>query len=121
MKTKVTVPGGSVYLKSGIPARTMATVRLQELPAPHWDAELTLTCLQGLVNRKQPRIYLVHDEVVDRAWLGWYRKQFDIKNKEVRTFEDLLKLYAGESKGYVAFHEEMIHTMNLDHTGCVDL
>ena len=28
------------------------------------------TCLQGLINRKEPRIYYVHDET-DALWLEW--------------------------------------------------
>ena len=47
--------------KSGRLARKLAVMRLEELTSHSWDMQLTLACLQGIVNRKQPRLYLVQD------------------------------------------------------------
>ena len=81
-----------------------------------WEEQLAAACIQGLVNREKPRIYLVHDDVADRKWLDWYRKTYGIRSREVAAFPDLVKAYAGELAGYAVCHEEMIHTMNLAQT-----
>ncbi len=81
-----------------------------------WEEQLTAACLQGLVNRAKPRIYLVHDDVNDRKWLDWYRRTYGIRSRELASFGDLLRAYAGEVDGYAVCHEEMIHTMNIAQT-----
>jgi len=50
---------------------------LQELTSFGWDMKLTLTCLQGIVNRRQPRLYLVQDRY-DELWLEWLRERGDV-------------------------------------------
>jgi hypothetical protein len=40
-----------------------------------------LTCLQGLANRSQPRLYLVHDRY-DELWLEWMRERGDVDRIE---------------------------------------
>jgi len=37
--------------KSKAPARRLSVMRLEELTSHAWDMRLTLTCLQGIVNR----------------------------------------------------------------------
>jgi hypothetical protein len=81
-----------------------------------WEEQFTLACLQGLVNRKEPRIFLVFNDHDDRKWLDIYRKTYGIKAKEAKNVDALLAQYAGEAKGTVLFHEEMIHTMNVAQT-----
>jgi hypothetical protein len=81
-----------------------------------WEEQLTAACLQGLINRERPRIYLVHDDQSDRKWLDWYEKTYEISYEEVEGFDDLLAKYAKKVGGYVVCHEEMIHTMNLAQT-----
>src|SRR5258707_15604118 len=63
--------------KSQPPARKLAAMRLGELTSHDWDMRLTLTCLQGLVNRSQPRLYLVEDRY-DELWLDWLRERGDV-------------------------------------------
>ncbi len=70
--------------KSRPPARTIDAMRLGELTSFAWDMRLTLTCLQGIVNRSQPRLYLVHDRY-DELWLDWLRERGDVD--EVRWLE----------------------------------
>ncbi len=48
-----------------------------------WDLRLTLTCLQGIVNRSQPRLYLVQDNY-DRLWLDWLRRRGDVEGPLAR-------------------------------------
>jgi len=73
-----------VLPKSRPPARTLYAFRLEELTSYNWDMRLTLACLQGIVNRSQPRLYLVHDRY-DELWLDWLRERGDVD--EVRWLE----------------------------------
>jgi hypothetical protein len=57
---------------------------LEDLRTFGWDLRLTLTCLQGIVNRSQPRLYLVQDKY-DMLWLDWLRQRGDVD--EVRWLE----------------------------------
>jgi hypothetical protein len=52
-------------------------MRLEELTSHSWDMRLTLACLQGIVNRKQPRLYLIQDRY-DELWLDWLKERGDI-------------------------------------------
>lgn len=81
-----------------------------------WEEQLAAAGIQGLVNREKPRIFLVYDDVVDRKWLDIYRRDHGVKHREIATFRDLVKLYAGELDGYVLCHEEMVHTLNVAQT-----
>ena len=63
--------------KSGVLARKLAVMRLEELTSHSWDIRLTLACLQGIVNRKQPRLYLIQDRH-DELWLEWLKERGDV-------------------------------------------
>jgi len=47
-------PEVRVCPKSTAPARRLFAFRMGELTSFAWDVRLTLTCLQGIVNRSQP-------------------------------------------------------------------
>jgi hypothetical protein len=66
-----------VGLKSKPPARRMMVFRLEDLPYNVRDLTLTLSCLQGLVNRSQPRLFLIQDRY-DELWLDWLKERGDI-------------------------------------------
>ena len=66
--------------KSAPPARTLWAVRIGDLKNDPAE-RLPLSCLQGLVNRRQPQIYLAYDRF-DEQWLDWLRQRGDVK--EVR-------------------------------------
>jgi hypothetical protein len=74
---------GEVHVcpKSLTPARHMFAFRLEELTSFSWDLRLTLTSLQGLVNRRQPRLFLIQDRY-DELWLTWLRERGDIDQVE---------------------------------------
>src|SRR5258708_2843648 len=63
--------------KSGALARKLAVMRLEELTSHSWDMRLTLACLEGIVNRKQPRLYLIQDRY-DELWLEWPKERGDV-------------------------------------------
>ncbi len=54
-------------------------VRRPEEARRAWDTMNLLACLQGLVNREAPRLYLLHasgfDVDTDAFWLDWYRRE----------------------------------------------
>ena len=52
---------------------------MEDITTRAWDLELTLSCLQGIVNRSQPRLYLIHDRY-DELWLEWLQERGDVKN-----------------------------------------
>ena len=91
--------------KSSAPARNLAAMRLEELTSHDWDMRLTLTCLQGIVNRSQPRLYLLADRY-DELWLDWLRERRDVDRIEwlgpqyvaVRA-DQLMALYQQNSRG----------------------
>ena len=70
-----------VFPKSKPPSRKLAVMRLEELTSHSWDLRLTLSCLQGIVNRKQPRLYLIQDRY-DELWLDWLKERGDIDEVE---------------------------------------
>jgi hypothetical protein len=63
--------------KSRAPARTLYAFRTGDLTSYAWEMRLTLSCLQGLVNRVQPQFYLIHDRY-DELWLDWLRERGDV-------------------------------------------
>jgi GxGYxYP putative glycoside hydrolase C-terminal domain/GxGYxYP third domain/GxGYxYP_N 1st domain/GxGYxYP_N second domain len=63
--------------KSAPPARKLYAFRLDSITSREWDIALTLSCLQGIVNRSRPSLYLIHDHY-DELWLEWLRKRGDI-------------------------------------------
>ena len=81
-----------------------------------WEEQLTAACLQGLINRTRPRVYLIYDDVVDRRWLEIYKTDHGIPHRELATFQDLVREYASELYGFAVCHEEMAHTLNVAQT-----
>src|SRR5271165_6026790 len=67
--------------KASTPARKLSVFDLRELTSYAAEFRLTLHCLQGLVNRRQPRLYLIEDHY-DELWLDWMRERGDIDEAE---------------------------------------
>lgn len=67
--------------RSQAPAKTIFTTRLEDLTSFGWEMRLTLTCLQGIVNRSQPELFLIHDRY-DELWLDWLRRRGDVESVE---------------------------------------
>ncbi len=94
-RSRPAAANGEIHLcpKSAPPARTLAALRLEELTSFSWDMRLTLSCLQGIANRREPRLYLLHDRY-DELWLEWLRERGDIDTIEWlevgQTFERFL-------------------------------
>lgn len=90
-------PEVHVLPKSKPPARRLVALRLGELTSYNWDLRLTLTCLQGLVNRSQPRLYLVHDRY-DELWLDWLRERGDVDEVKWLEVGEVFQLFLPEAK-----------------------
>ena len=81
-------------------ARTLSVMRLEELTSHAWDMRLTLTCLQGIINRRQPRLYLIQDHY-DQLWLEWLRERGDIDKIDVLEVGQVFERFLPEVKGMV--------------------
>ncbi len=68
---------------------------LQELTSFAEDFRLTLHCLQGIVNRRQPRLYLIQDHY-DELWLDWLRERGDIDSVERLEIGHVLERFLPE-------------------------
>ncbi len=83
--------------KSKRPARTLVAYRLEELTSNTWDMRLTLHCMQGIVNRSQPRLYLVQDRY-DELWLDWLRERGDVDEVRWPELADLFDQFLPEMR-----------------------
>jgi len=81
-----------------------------------WNEQLSMVCTQGLINRKEPRIYLVFDDYVDRLWLPIYRKRYGVKYKEAQNLFGLIRLFADELDGFVVYDDKVLHSANVAMT-----
>ncbi len=88
-------PEFHVCPKSSPPARTLFALRLEELTSFNWDMRLTLTCLQGIVNRSRPRLYLVQDHY-DELWLDWLRERGDVDEVKWLDVGDVFERFLPE-------------------------
>ena len=84
-------------MKSKAIAKRLDAFRLSDLAAGQQDLELTVTCLQGLVNRRRPELYLVQDEY-DEQWLDWLRERGDAKEVQWLKLDQLLEKYLSSAK-----------------------
>ena len=80
------------------------------------DEQLTLLCLQGLVNRKAPRLYVVgfsdFNRKADLYWLERFRTEYGIASRDAAPW-DALKEFAGDLHGYVIYSPAQPWTENV--------
>lgn len=77
-----------------------------------WHERTFFTCFQGLVNRREPRIYLI-DSSHDRDWLEYYKTKFGIQYEIIGNPYKLIQRFAHELSGYVVYDEEMLDSANV--------
>jgi hypothetical protein len=87
--------GDSFVPRSPKPADIIRVVSLQGLDA---DDRIALCCLQGLLARTSPQLWLERDPQVDSFWLEWHRERDYIKGFE--TVTDWKNLFKEHSKAY---------------------
>lgn len=96
-------PKGQALPTFSTPAATLDSIMVQELSK---DEQLTFSALQGIVNRKQPRIYLLdaRTEEGSTTWAETATAGLGKRNLFDRnTKYDLLAKYAKESAGLVLY------------------
>jgi len=81
-----------------------------------WDEQITMVCIQGLVNRIKPRIYLIFDDYIDRLWLTIYNKRYGLKFKEAKHFNEIISSFSDQLNGYVVYDDKMLHSANVAMT-----
>lgn len=97
-----------------------ALKRLVTVPIPGGlplDERLLITCLQGLVNRTSPSIYLVADET-DQRWADYYHERYGIPVDALDGIDALLAAHAHAAAGYVVYDETMLDSMNVATVLC---
>lgn len=101
----------TVFPKSAPPASTILALKIERL-SKEPDERLTLSCLQGLVNREQPRVFLVYDHM-DELWLDWLRERGDVK--EIRWIEpkELYEKFLPLVRGLVVTDPDLPASINV--------
>ncbi|MBQ3708234.1 MAG: hypothetical protein II889_10045 [Clostridia bacterium] len=88
-----------------------------------YDLARFAACLQGLLNRERPTLFLEWEEH-DRFWLDWCRAPGNFLEREpieeIGTFDDLLRRYAGTIRehGLILWDPAVPATCNAATTVC---
>lgn len=90
---------GDTFLpKSNLPASVVLAVPLAGLKN---DERIAITCLQGLLARQQPRLWLIRNHE-DPFWMDWHKAKGHIDRFEtVADWASLFDRFRGELKGAV--------------------
>jgi hypothetical protein len=113
-------PLESVCPKSSPPSKELYAIRITELDTvgrlaayPNQpDQRLPLSCLQGMVNRQQPQLYLVFDRY-DELWLEWLRKRGDIDQIHWVRVRELYERFLPWVGGSVVTDPDVPATVNV--------
>ncbi|MDQ2730964.1 MAG: hypothetical protein M3Y56_04840, partial [Armatimonadota bacterium] len=91
-------PFPEIFPQSKPPAANMTVIDLSRLP-PDW--QLCMFTLQGIVNRRQPRIYAIFNPT-DEFWLQRMLQKHTIRTiRRVDTPQQLIALFRSDVKGVV--------------------
>lgn len=96
----LTWPKGQALPWFSKPAAALDAVDIRSLRA---DARLTISALQGQVNRKEPRIFLIDRRTEEGAETWPETATVDLGPREIRRASILIKKYAGEVAGVVLY------------------
>jgi hypothetical protein len=80
-----------------------------------WHKKVFLTCFQGLINRKETRIYLDHSKQ-HKFWLDYYNKEFGLVFEELNDIDSIVKKFMDEIDGYIVYDSQMPHSLNIATT-----
>ena len=94
--TQASSPEGLIP-RSAKPVRRLFAIRIGELTTHAADLQLTLYCLQGLVNRQQPTLFIIQDRY-DELWLDWMRERGDIDGVTWLEIGDVFERFLGAAK-----------------------
>jgi len=102
-------PFKDIFPRSNPPAKHLLVVDLRDQPA---DWQLATLCLQGLVNRTQPRIYSLYNPT-DMQWLEWMVKRGYIKSYSNVTIATLFRDFHSVIKGMIIDDPRIPATKNV--------
>jgi len=99
-------------LKSGV------EVDVVDLRGEDLKTRLFVLSLQGIVNRKEPRLYVLWESkrvepTASERWLEYYREKGWIKGYRIISIEEALEKYKRYLKGVVIYDSELPATINL--------
>ncbi|GEM_PF-1316499 len=81
-----------------------------------WILRMVLPVFQGLINRKEPRIWL-RPWTESTEWMTIYQDEgINIPIEEESDFKNVIKRFAGKLDGYIIIDPQMLHTINVGQT-----
>ena len=91
-----------------------------DLRGKDYKTRLLALSLQGIVNRKEPRLYVLWESKdkfgnPSKEWLKYYESKGWISYGEI-SIESALKKYRDEIKGFVVYDPNFRHTINIATT-----
>lgn len=102
-------PFADIFPKSSKPASKLLVCDLTKL-GPDW--RMMAVTLQGIVNRKQPRVYCLTNST-DAQWLDWMKKRKWVTSTVPVTPKDLLTMFGKQLKGAVVIDPALPATKNI--------
>ncbi len=105
----ITWPDGQALPTFAAPAETVDAIDVRSKSA---DVKTLLVSLQGIVNRKQPRIALYSDSLKNEEWL----EESGINYEIVKEYDDIILKYKDEIKGIIIWDKGNRDTINLADT-----
>lgn len=89
----------------------------------NWDELQAIFILQGIVNRKSPRLYayFVGDKgATDRYWMNWLQSKSEwlegVPTKPLKDVDEAMKMFGKEIKGAIVWDEKVPATSNVANT-----
>lgn len=113
--------GDSFVPKSPQPAEVIRLVPLEGRTA---DERVALCCLQGLLARESPQLWLERDAQTDAFWLNWHQERSYIKGYErVTDWKALFKEHQAVYRGAVVADAELYRgqLIALNVAACEDM
>lgn len=77
-----------------------------------YQEKAMMLAVQGIANRKQPRVYLILNGSNDWLWLDWYREEYGLEYIELNSPYDLFD-FDWPIQGYVKFDPAIPDTVNI--------
>ena len=99
----------SMVPRSNPPARQMMVASVAHLGS---EEQTAFAVMQGVLNRSQPRVFLVHD-VEDGHWLNWLRERGDIETIEWVSPYEILRRFRNGLKGCIVTDPSVAATTNV--------
>ncbi len=100
--------------------KTLYHLDVIDLRGKDYKTRLLALSLQGIVNRKGPRLYVLWESKdkfgnPSQEWLKYYDSKGWIEFKEI-SLREAIKKYKNEVKGFVVYDPELKHSINIATT-----